>query len=164
MLNSEEKNDQLLNKMKLRFETYVDASFETVKSRFNLQLLEYLSPSFPRINIKRYDGNEVGNQIHIHLGFILFTWKWVSKISSFVSTTTNWYFIDEGIQLPPFLKQWSHKHEIQKSENKSIIVDEIHFEASKFWPGFLVKFMLWMQFSQRPALYKKYFKSSEKGH
>ena len=144
--------------MELRFETQVAESFETVKSKFNLQLLEYLSPAFPIVKIERYDGNQVGDQIDIRLGFILFTWKWLSQITAFESTKSNWYFIDEGIILPPFLKKWSHKHEIQQFRYKAIIIDEIYFESSKFWPGFLVKFMLWLQFTQRPALYKQYFR------
>jgi ligand-binding SRPBCC domain-containing protein len=144
--------------MKLRFETLVPETFDTVKSKFNIQLLEYLSPIFPIVKIKRYDGNQVNDQIHIQLGFLLFTWTWVSKISEFESNLSLWFFVDEGIELPPFLKRWSHKHEIQKSGNEAIIIDEIDFESSRFWPGMLVKLMLWMQFSQRPALYKKYFR------
>jgi ligand-binding SRPBCC domain-containing protein len=134
------------------------AKFETVKSKFNIQLLEYLSPIFPIVKIKRYDGNLVNDQIHIQLGFILFSWNWISNISVFESNLNNWYFVDEGLQLPPFLKKWAHKHEIQNRENGAIIVDEIEFEAGRFWPEIFVKFMLWMQFSQRPAMYKKYFK------
>jgi len=144
--------------MNLRFETLVDSSFTTVIQKFNQPLLEYLCPAFPIVRIKRYDGNEVGDHIEIHLGFLLFTWKWICKINAFETTERNWYFIDEGIELPPFLKKWTHKHEIQKAEGNSIIVDEIYFEASRYWPDSLVKLLLWLQFSQRPALYKRYFR------
>jgi len=143
--------------MRLRFETEVGSTFELTCERFDHNLFKFLSPPFPRVIIKRYDGNSIGDLIEIHLWFFLFTWEWVSVITENESTSSNWFFVDVGKKLPPFLKNWSHRHEIMKTKNQSVIIDDITFEAARFWPDFLVKFLLTAQFSKRPELYKKYF-------
>jgi len=143
--------------MNLQFSTTVSAPFETVTKNFDIELLTFLSPYFPIVKINRYDGNKVSDIIEIHLGFVLFNWEWISQISEFKADSRQWYFIDKGIQLPPFLKSWEHKHEVLNTGDQSVIIDDIQFEPARFWPGLIVKFILWIQFSQRGPLYKKYF-------
>lgn len=144
--------------MKLRFETQIPLPLGNVQSRFNQTLLDYLKPPFPLVKILKYEGNHAGAIVDIELNFVLFKFRWISLIAEEFCDNRHYYFIDEGLVLPPFLKAWKHRHEIQQTgENSCIIIDDIEFESATWWPGFFVKFMLWIQFSQRPGLYKKFF-------
>jgi ligand-binding SRPBCC domain-containing protein len=143
--------------MKLVFKTTVASPFEKVVRNFDVQLLQFLSPTFPIVKIEQYGGNQINDEIDIKLNFILFSWTWVSRITEFFEDEKKWFFVDEGIVLPPFLNFWRHKHEIETIDNQSCIIDSIEFEAAKNWPDWLVKFLVWFQFSQRSDLYIKYF-------
>lgn len=145
--------------MKIHFETHIPLSWKEVQGRFNRSLLDYLRPPFPLVEIEQYDGNHPGARVSLRLNFILFKISWVSLITEEFQDSERYFFIDEGIRLPPFLKSWKHRHQIEQTGPQSCkITDDISFEPGPFWPGFLVKFMLWAQFSQRPRLYKKFFR------
>ncbi len=146
-------------KYSLHFETEVPAGFEKVKAGFNLQLLKALSPAFPKVNIGKYEGEKPGDEIHIRLDFLLFSWNWHCYIVQNSDEPGHYFFVDEGRQLPPFLSGWRHLHELTEKGNHTLITDHISFSPGSHWPGFLVKFLLWMQFSQRKKTYIQYFSS-----
>jgi ligand-binding SRPBCC domain-containing protein len=39
------------------------------------------------------------------------------------------YFVDEGIQLPFFLKSWLHLHRIVNRNEHAVIIDDIRFRS-----------------------------------
>lgn len=144
----------------LCFRTEVPVAFEQVKSRFNLDLLRYLSPVFPRVIIQKYGGEKPGDEIQIRLDFLLFSWNWDCCIAENCDEPGHYFFVDEGRRLPPFLSMWRHRHELLAKGNHTLITDQLYFSAKGLWPGFLVRFLLKMQFGQRDRLYKKYFSAS----
>jgi len=143
--------------MNLTIETNIERDFESVKKGFNLSLFEALKPPFPLVKILQYQGNEPGNLVEVKLNFILFSWVWLSEITAFEENDALFQFEDQGRKLPPFLSSWHHIHSLQKNRNQTRIIDNITYQAGKFWPDWLVRILIWFQFSQRPGLYKKYF-------
>jgi ligand-binding SRPBCC domain-containing protein len=146
-------------KWNLRFETEVPVKLEEVKARFNIKLFEFLKPAFPKVVLDKYEGENPGNEVLIRILFFGFTWHWDCIISQNGTNEYSYFFEDEGIRLPPFLSWWRHKHELVRTKTGTLIVDDITFIPGGIWPGFLVKFLLWMQFRERDQLYKKYFSS-----
>ncbi len=141
----------------LQFETEVPAGFEKVKAGFNLQLLKALSPAFPKVNIIKYEGEMPGDEVHIRLDFLIFSWNWDCSMVQNSHEPGHYFFVDEGRRLPPFLSGWQHRHELRAKGNHTLITDHISFAPGGLWPGFLVKFLLWMQFSQRKNIYLRHF-------
>ena len=143
--------------MNLIIETRIEKDFEIVKRNFNLDLFDALRPPFPLVKILQYQGNLPGNLVEVELNFILFKWIWLSEITAFEENNTLFRFTDLGRKLPPFLSEWKHTHALEKIGSETKIIDDITFQAGKFWPDALVKLLIWFQFSQRPGLYKAYF-------
>ncbi len=140
--------------MKINISTPVSQSIDQVWAGFDQHLFSKLAPPFPPINLLRFDGSEVGDEVHLELNLIFFKQVWASLITENVKTEEEIYFVDEGIKLPFFLKYWRHKHRIVKSGIQAHIIDEITFE-SPF--GFLLYPVLYLQFMYRKPIYKKIF-------
>jgi ligand-binding SRPBCC domain-containing protein len=143
--------------MKLRILTSVTQEFSIVVENFNQQLFQKLNPSFPIVTILRYDGNSKGDEIHLKLNFLLFDKTWVSVITENMSSDKEFYFIDEGRQLPFFLKTWRHVHRIIENKDKTIIEDDINFESRWKWMEPLAYPLFYMQFRIRKPIYRRYF-------
>ena len=70
------------------------------------------------------------------------------------------YFVDQGVELPFFLKRWKHKHRVISSGTGSVIRDEIEFEAPFWLMNYILFPVLWLQFSYRKPIYRRIFKRS----
>jgi ligand-binding SRPBCC domain-containing protein len=145
--------------MKITISTPVKQSIEEVWAGFDQKLFSKLAPPFPPVRLLRFDGSEVGNEVHLELNFIVFKQIWTSLIIQNVKTDKEIYFIDEGIKLPFFLTYWQHKHRIvkiiaMKTGVHTRIIDEIEFK-SPF--GFLLYPVLYLQFLYRKPIYKRIF-------
>jgi ligand-binding SRPBCC domain-containing protein len=143
--------------MKITIETPVNQDYLQVKEGFNEKLFKKLSPPFPPVKLLRFDGSTKGDLVTLELNFIFFKQKWTSEIMEDQTTDKEFYFIDKGIELPFFLKKWTHKHRIVKDGENSIIRDEIDYQ-SPFWilTWLLYPAML-LQFAYRKPIYKKIF-------
>ncbi len=145
--------------MKITISTRVQGHFLSVKSIFNQKLFEALNPPFPPVKLLQFDGSEVGDMVGLELNFIFFKQKWISRITENETSKDEWFFVDEGIQLPFFLKFWRHKHRvIRLSETESEIRDEIQFQGRMALLTPLLYPALYGQFLYRRPLYKKYMK------
>ncbi|MCH6199134.1 hypothetical protein MMU07_06075 [Aquiflexum sp. LQ15W] len=145
--------------MKINIETTVEQDFLQVKEGFNESLFTKLSPPFPPVRLLRFDGSEKGDLVTLELDFLLFKQKWTSLITEDHTDGKEFFFVDQGIDLPFFLREWKHKHRIIKNGLGSIIRDEITFKAK---PGFLGIFLypaMYLQFLYRKPIYKKYFRT-----
>lgn len=143
--------------MKINIETAVEQDFLQVKEGFNERLFNMLSPPFPPVKLLRFDGSKKGDLVTLELDFIFFKQKWTSVITEDHTDTKEFFFIDQGTELPFFLKEWRHKHRIIKNGTGSIIRDEISFKAK---PGLLGIFLypaMYLQFLYRNPIYKKIF-------
>lgn len=143
--------------MKINIETTVEQDFLQVKKGFNESLFTKLSPPFPPVSLLRFDGSKKGDLVTLELDFIFFRQKWTSLITEDRTDDKEFFFVDQGTELPFFLKEWRHKHRIIKKGTGSIIRDEITFKAK---PGLLGIFLypaMYLQFLYRIPIYKKYF-------
>ncbi|EKB49225.1 SRPBCC family protein [Cecembia lonarensis] len=144
--------------MRISISTPVEQDYLTVKSGFNESLFLKLNPPFPPVKLLRFDGSSKGDQVILELNFLLFKQQWISDITEDRTDAHEFYFIDEGIKLPFFLKSWKHKHRIVNAGKYSIIVDEIEFEAPLRLLTLLLYPVLYLQFLYRKPIYKKIFR------
>lgn len=144
--------------MNITIKTHVEQDYLSVKEGFNESLFTRLSPPFPPVKLVRFDGSEKGDLVSLELNFIFFRQKWVSEITEDKTTEEEFYFIDQGIELPFFLKYWRHKHRIIKAGENSIIQDEISFKAPFTLLTLLLYPAMLLQFGYRIPIYKKIFK------
>lgn len=146
--------------MHLKLKTKVNQNFLAVKEGFNENLFLSLNPPFPPVKLKEFGGCAKGDKVHLELNFIFFKQDWISEIT-FDNTSDNVFeFIDEGTQLPFFLKYWKHHHIVEKSEgNQSYIIDDIKFKSPFKLMDFLLFPVLWLQFAYRKPIYKRIFKA-----
>jgi ligand-binding SRPBCC domain-containing protein len=146
--------------MKITISTEVDQSYLEVKAGFTESLFKKLSPPFPPVRLLRFDGSETGDIVSLELNFIFFRQKWTSHITEDQTTAQEFFFVDEGVELPFFLKKWRHKHRVLSSGAGAIIRDEIEFEAPYSWMTGLLFPVLWLQFAFRKPIYQRIFKRS----
>jgi ligand-binding SRPBCC domain-containing protein len=151
--------------MKILFTTFVRQSYKQAAQGFTRELFERLTPKFPPVRILRYDGCAEGDEVHMELQIPALSRPalWVSRIaqSGYVEGhevySDEWYFIDEGVKLPFFLKRWRHLHRVvAANDGGAAIIDDIEFSA----PWYLALFVypvLYIQFAARQPIYKEYF-------
>lgn len=143
--------------MKITIETLVNQDYLQVKEGFNEMLFKKLSPPFPPVKLLRFDGSTKGDLVTLELNFIFFKQKWTSEIMEDQTTDKEFYFIDKGIELPFFLKKWTHKHRIVKDGENSIIRDEIDYQAPFRILTLILYPAMLLQFAYRKPIYKKIF-------
>ncbi len=138
--------------------THVAQDYTQVFNQFDAKLFEALQPPFPPAEVLRFDGSEVGNEVHIKLftGFKNEVWK--SVITERTLGEEEHVFVDKGVQLPSFLKYWEHRHRVRKEKKGSTIIDDITlaFASPLLYPIFYPA--VYAQFALRKPIYKKYFK------
>ncbi len=148
--------------MKIIIETSVKQSVEKVWEQFDEKLLIKLSPPFPPVKLISF-GRKIGEKVTMELNFFIIRQLWVSKITDFYFTVHETYFIDEGEQLPFFLKYWKHKHIIVKYKAGSKIIDEIEFRTPTILTDYIFYPILYLQFLYRKPIYRKIFSPRPEG-
>lgn len=143
--------------MKINLSTHVNQDYLSVKNGFDETLFTKLSPPFPPVKLARFDGSEIGDLISLELNFLLFKQTWTSEISDAKTTEMEYFFVDLGIKLPFFLKNWRHKHRIIKNGNSTIIRDEVEFSGPFGVASLLLYPAIYLQFLYRKPIYKKIF-------
>ncbi len=145
--------------MRIQLKTFVKVNKEEVKRRFSSDLFLALSPPFPRVKLTRFDGCGQGDVVRIELNFFLFKQVWESEIIEESDSVDSWSFVDEGIRLPFFLKNWRHHHIVQgNSGNGSEVIDDIVFSTGTKLTDMLMYPALYLQFLYRKPVYRRFFK------
>ena len=143
--------------MNFILETQVAGNYLDVMKRFDRDLFLALAPPFPKIELVEFTGSKTGDKVHIKFLSPVNT-DWISDITDHGSNEKEAWFVDEGTTLPAPLKYWKHRHIVRKiDEHRSMIVDDITFKASN---GLLTSLMypaLYLGFSQRGPIYRRYF-------
>lgn len=147
--------------MKVTITTPVEKSYLEVKEGFNESLFTELSPPFPPVKLLRFDGSSKGDLVSLELDFFLFKQKWTSEITEDKLTDQEFYFIDKGVELPFFLKEWKHTHRIIKNGEGAMIRDEIEYKAPFFLLSWLLYPAMLVQFWYRTPVYQRIFKSDD---
>lgn len=148
--------------MKISLSTPVEQGYLDVKNGFNESLFKKLSPPLPPVKLLRFDGSEKGDKVSLELNFIFFKQKWTSLITEDRTTDLEFFFVDEGVELPFFLKKWRHKHRVISSGIGSVIRDEIEFEAPFKGLTYLLFPVMWLQFAYRGPIYRRIFTRAAK--
>ncbi len=143
--------------MRIRIKTIVNASLETVIDGFDESLFLKLSPPFPPVKLMHFDGCQKDDRVKLELNFILFRQTWESLIVEDHRTQHEFYFVDEGVQLPFFLKTWQHRHVIETTNGKTMILDDIQYATPMKIFDWLMYPALFLQFLYRKPIYKKIF-------
>ncbi len=144
--------------MKVTISTNVKGFYDKVYRAFDLKLFEFLKPKGARMEIVEFTGSQKGDKVHIRFTSPIKA-DWISEIIEDHKDEQTAFFVDKGTVLPWPLKEWRHKHEIlNTSDESSTIIDHIQYKTSNvifdllFWP------VMYIAFSQRKPLYRKYFK------
>ncbi len=146
--------------MRLKISTKVRQHHIKVKNGFTKDLFLSLNPPFPPVKLLKFDGCKQGDQVVLELNFILFKQKWVSDIVYDLTDDQIFEFIDVGVRLPFFLKEWKHHHIVKKVNDKeSEIIDDITFKSPLGILDFILYPVLYVQFLYRKPIYKKLFKA-----
>ena len=144
--------------MQLQFKTEVSASLEQVKNGFDRNLFLKLKPPVLQLHLDRFDGCQVGNEVHLRTGIPGLLQTWVSLITEEELTSELWFFIDEGKQLPFPLKRWKHRHEVRRTPaGTSEIRDEIEYSSGNRLLDWMLYPSLWWVFSGRCPVYQAIF-------
>jgi ligand-binding SRPBCC domain-containing protein len=135
----------------------VKAPLSHIKEHFTSDLLLKLSPPFPRVSLERFDGCKKDDQVILNINLLLTKLTWSSLITAENDTPEEWYFIDEGVEMPFGLRFWRHKHRVKEvNPLHSLIIDEISFDTGMSFLNYLLFPFLWGMIFYRKPLYKKY--------
>ncbi len=142
--------------MRITVSTPIPMSFDKVFHAFDRKLFDYVSPA-NQIEVKRFDGVEVGDITEIHIKKPI-KGTWITKIVDRQVSETSAHFIDEGTRLPFGMTSWRHEHIVVKTgENDSLIIDRAHFKTEFRVYTALLYLPLWLSFRSRRSKYRKYF-------
>lgn len=145
--------------MKIYLETKVEKSAEEVIAGFNEELFKALAPPFPPSRLKQFDGSETGDIVRIEI-WNLGWQEWVAEIIDHGSDEDGYFFVDIGKKLPWPLKQWRHRHGVRKTEEGSVIVDDIEYSTGKHILDQAIFPVLKSQFTYRQPIYRRRFAKS----
>jgi len=144
--------------MNLKFKTEVSSSLEQVKQGFDRTLFLQLKPPMIQLVLDRFDGCEVGHEIHLRVGLPGLLQTWVSRITFHEWVKDSWCFIDEGDRLPFPLKKWRHRHSVRAlPAGGSEICDEISYSSGNEILDLILYGPLWLSFASRASVYRRFF-------
>jgi len=142
--------------MKITLRTQIKRPVAEVFAGFDESLFRALNPSFMRTVIGRFDGCQVGDEVHLKLP----VGDWISLISERQVGSSECFFVDIGKRLPPPFKTWRHRHIVRGTKEGSVIIDEIDFETNNRLMDMLLWPVLWSVFRARHPIYRRYFQGS----
>lgn len=142
--------------MKIKIQTEVNQSLDEVKAGFTSELFLKLNPPFPKVKLKQFDGCQAGDTVALELDFILAKQNWISEIVEDEAKKGEWYFVDEGREMPVF-KNWRHKHLLSDKAGKTVITDDITYQSPLIILDWLLYPLLYLQFKYRGPIYRREF-------
>ena len=143
--------------MNFILKTKVNGYYTEVMKRFDLDLFEALKPKGAKMEVVQFTGSETGDVVE--LKFISpIKASWISDITDHGVDDNQAYFLDEGRVLPWPLKEWQHRHIVEKiDENNSMIVDDITFSSGWWLLDVFIYVPLLLSFYPRKPVYRRFF-------
>jgi ligand-binding SRPBCC domain-containing protein len=143
--------------MRIYLKTLINNDLNSIEKKFNQTLFEKLCPPLVELKVNRFDGCQKNDEIHLEMKlFGSIKQNWVSKITCSYKSNDEFYFIDEGVQLPAPLSQWKHIHRVEKISNKSCyLIDDINFTSGNKLLDVVLYPALYSIFSFRAPIYKR---------
>jgi ligand-binding SRPBCC domain-containing protein len=143
--------------MRILIKTRIKTNYTEAMAQFDRALFEALAPPFPKIEIVEFTGSKKGDRVHIRF-LPPVNQDWISDITADGINEKEAYFIDEGVKMPFPLKQWRHKHIVEKDgEHNAVIIDDITYEGPNKIVSFLMYPFLYLSFLGRKPIYKRWF-------
>ena len=143
--------------MQLHLRTQVKQDYLSVFNAFDESLFRKLSPPYPRLRLLRFDGSYPGDVVEVELLAGFKSFRWTSLITERSVTDAEAYFVDEGLEVPPPLRHWRHKHLVTKEGNGAVIHDIIEYRTGSKALDLLLYPLMLLQFGSRKPVYKKTF-------
>jgi ligand-binding SRPBCC domain-containing protein len=144
--------------MKIIIKTEISLTAEEVFNRFNHKLFNALLPPSFIASAALYEGEQVGNRVRVDFK-VPFVGSMEVEITQRKDTNSPYFFTDEGRVLPFPLKQWKHRHEVQKvTSEQCMIVDDITYKTANKALDILMYLPLYLTFYMRKPKYRKYFR------
>ncbi len=135
----------------------MQASIAEIKRGFNKDLFLALSPPFPKVELRQFEGSRKGDLVSLQLNFGLFKQTWTSKIVEDHEHDHEWLFVDVGTELPFFLKAWSHRHMVRSQDGHRYIIDDIEYSTGTVLTDWLMFLPMLGQFLYRKPIYRRFF-------
>jgi ligand-binding SRPBCC domain-containing protein len=127
-----------------------------VWKQFDQKLLEKLSPPFPIVRIRTFEGCKTNDRVVLEMNFLLLKTTWSSIITEFQESESENFFIDEGVEMPFGLIYWQHKHMVKKlTDTTSAVVDSIQFKSKFFLLDYLLYPLFYGMILYRIPIYQK---------
>lgn len=145
---------ELNTQMNITLKSAVVGDLHTIYSGFDQHLFRYLLP--PGAKLIAFGGSKKGDIVHLKLPI---AGEWISEITEDETSADVCYFIDEGKKLPFPIKKWRHIHRLYRSENKTIIEDNMTYSTGNLLLDVFFYPVLLLSFLPRIWQYKSYFKS-----
>ena len=137
---------------------YVPGTVAAVFAGFTEELFTRLSPSFPPTTLLRYDGNAVGDEVHIRLGVGPLNQRWISVITAHTVGEDECSFVDEGRELPFPLTYWRHRHVVSAAgPGRVAITEDVTFGTPTRLLTAVMQPVVRAQFEARGPAYAAYF-------
>lgn len=148
-----------------RIQTPIAASMEHVWAQFDKSLLLKISPPFPKVNIRRFDGCLKGDEVELEINLFGLQILWTSHITESAETPEKIYFIDEGRIVPFGIHTWKHVHSIIATGKDTCLVEDFVTYQTKFTIlDYLLFPMLWGMMVYRKPFYQKYLTDETKSN
>lgn len=143
--------------MKILLKTKIEKNYQLLFSKFNLELFKSLKPPLVNLVVERFDGCKTGHEIHLKMDFFgMFKQLWISRITSDFRSDYEIFFVDQGVKLPPPLKNWKHIHRLEKiDELNTYVVDDIEYSCGNKALDLLIYPALYLMFLYRKPIYKR---------
>ncbi len=141
----------------LQLETKVNQDYKTVFAGFDRKLFDVLLPNFPPVKVLEFDGQRVDGRVGIEMNLFLFKIVWIVRIVSITESLDEIEFVDEGVELPSFLRYWKHRHIVRHNGVSTTIIDDITFYSPYRVLDWLLYPIFWLQFFMRRPIYERFF-------
>lgn len=147
--------------MHTRFTTPVAMTAQATLAGFDRRLFEQLRPAGVSFFVDRFDGCNVGDEVHLRIGLPGLMTAWISQITEAIKTDGEVGFVDEGRVLPFVLRSWRHQHRLVERPYGCDIIDEIHYTCPL--PGLALLLLPGLRFSfaGRKSVYQRVFGKPE---
>ncbi len=145
--------------MNIKISTLVSGNHKSVFEKFDRDLFMALKPPLINLDLEIFDGCTKGDKVEMSLGILGIKQSWKSLITDNGTSEEGSFFVDEGVLLPPPLKEWKHRHILENvGETQTMIIDDIYYSSGSVVLDALMYPILYLQFWYRKPVYKSYFK------
>jgi ligand-binding SRPBCC domain-containing protein len=143
--------------MKIFIKTKVNNNLKNIHTQFDRELFLRLSPPLINLTVDRFDGCLKGHQIHLTMTFLgKIKNKWISTVTTSEFNAKEFYFIDEGVVLPPPLSYWKHVHRVDRiDDDNCYVIDDIEYKTKSPLLDKIIFPALYSIFLYRVPIYKR---------